>query len=82
MLRLISIYRRWISPFLPPHCRYYPTCSQYASEAVSRFGPWKGGWLAVKRIVRCNPFSLGGFDPVPEKCGCQDAQSPTREIQS
>ena len=65
VLGLLSIYRRVISPLLPPSCRFTPTCSQYTYEAVDRYGIVKGGWLGVKRIVRCNPFNPGGYDPVP-----------------
>ncbi|MFZ9736651.1 MAG: membrane protein insertion efficiency factor YidD [Prochlorotrichaceae cyanobacterium] len=64
-LKLIEFYRRWISPLLPPACRYHPTCSQYAWEAIDRFGVWSGGWLALLRILRCNPLFPGGYDPVP-----------------
>ncbi|KPK99410.1 MAG: membrane protein insertion efficiency factor YidD [candidate division Zixibacteria bacterium SM23_73_3] len=49
----------------PPSCRFYPSCSQYATEAFKKFGPIKGGWLSVKRLSRCHPFNAGGFDPVP-----------------
>ena len=59
-------YQRFLSPALPRSCRYYPTCSSYALTSVERFGVLRGGWLATKRIARCNPFSPGGFDPVPE----------------
>lgn len=62
---LIYSYRILISPLLPATCRYTPTCSKYALIAVERFGPWYGGWLAIKRIVRCNPWYKGGYDPVP-----------------
>jgi uncharacterized protein len=62
---IIKIYKKFISPVLPPSCRFYPTCSAYAVEAVTRFGVIKGGWLAFKRILRCNPYCRGGFDPVP-----------------
>lgn len=65
MLGLIWIYRRCISPLFPPVCRYTPTCSQYAVEAIKKHGPLKGGWLAFKRILRCNPWGGSGFDPVP-----------------
>jgi putative membrane protein insertion efficiency factor len=65
LLASIHGYRRWISPLLLPTCRYQPTCSAYAVEAIERFGPGKGSWLAVKRICRCHPFHPGGFDPVP-----------------
>lgn len=65
ILFLIRVYRRHISPLFPPCCRFYPTCSTYAMQAVEKYGALKGGWLAVKRILRCNPFSDGGYDPVP-----------------
>lgn len=65
LLLLIRFYKRFISPILPPSCRYYPTCSAYAYEAISVYGVWKGGFMAVKRILRCNPFFPGGYDPVP-----------------
>jgi hypothetical protein len=61
----IAIYRRWISPGLPRRCRYEPTCSAYAVGSIRRFGPIRGGLLATWRLLRCNPFSHGGFDPVP-----------------
>ena len=63
----IRLYQRIISPLLPPRCRYTPSCSQYAVEALRKHGPLKGLWLAVYRIVRCNPFGGFGYDPVPEK---------------
>ncbi len=65
MLALIAFYRTCISPLLPPACRYTPTCSQYAKEAIQKYGPFKGGWLALKRILRCNPWGGSGYDPVP-----------------
>ncbi len=65
MLALIWVYRHGVSPYLPPSCRYQPTCSSYAAEAIRVHGPWHGGWLAVRRIGRCHPFSAGGYDPVP-----------------
>lgn len=67
LLGLIRLYRRYVSPHTPPACRFTPTCSQYALTAIERFGAWKGGWLALKRILRCNPFCRGGYDPVPEQ---------------
>lgn len=65
MLFLIRLYRRYVSPMLGPHCRYTPTCSQYAIEAIEKYGALKGGWLALRRILRCHPFHPGGYDPVP-----------------
>ena len=62
---LIRGYQILISPLLPATCRYTPTCSRYALIAIDRFGPWRGSWMAVKRIVRCNPWHEGGYDPVP-----------------
>lgn len=65
MLALIAFYRTCISPLTPPACRYTPTCSQYAQEAIRKYGPFKGGWLALKRILRCHPWGGSGYDPVP-----------------
>ncbi len=65
-LILINGYRNWISPCLGPRCRFIPTCSEYGIEAISRHGPWKGGWLTLRRISRCHPFTPCGCDPVPE----------------
>jgi len=62
----IHAYRLVISPLLGPRCRFYPSCSAYALEALDRFGPFVGTWLAAKRILRCHPFNEGGYDPVPE----------------
>tara|TARA_Y100000589_G_C27177283_1_gene639301 strand:+ start:128 stop:400 length:273 start_codon:yes stop_codon:yes gene_type:complete len=65
-LFLISIYRKWISSYFGPKCRFIPTCSEYGYEAIRRHGPWKGGWLTVKRLSRCHPFTPCGCDPVPD----------------
>lgn len=65
LLFLIRCYRRFISPLFPPCCRFYPTCSAYAMQAIEKYGAAKGGWLAFKRIIRCHPFNDGGYDPVP-----------------
>ena len=61
----IRFYRKFISPLTPPSCRFVPTCSQYAIEAITKHGPFKGGWLALKRILRCRPGGGSGYDPVP-----------------
>jgi putative membrane protein insertion efficiency factor len=65
LLLLIKFYQKCISPLLGSHCRYIPTCSEYARQALLRYGALKGGWLAFKRICRCHPFHAGGYDPVP-----------------
>lgn len=65
LILFVRAYQKGISPFLPPSCRYYPSCSAYAVEALEKYGALKGGWLAVRRISRCHPFRPGGFDPVP-----------------
>lgn len=62
---LIKIYQLIISPWMGPSCRYTPTCSQYGLEAFKKYGPLKGGWLTIKRILRCNPWGGQGHDPVP-----------------
>lgn len=62
---LIRLYQRALSPWLPPACRYWPTCSEYAVVALERYGLARGGWLALRRLARCHPWHAGGFDPVP-----------------
>jgi len=64
LLLLIHFYRRFISPLKPPTCRFYPTCSLYAVQAIEKYGAFKGSYLAVKRILKCHPFHKGGYDPV------------------
>ena len=66
LLALISFYRRFISPVIGPRCRFTPTCSAYGLEAIQKHGPWKGGWLTLKRLLRCHPFTPCGCDPVPD----------------
>lgn len=66
LLSLIRAYRYVLSPMLGQHCRYYPSCSAYAQEAIERFGTLHGLWLAIKRVSRCHPWHEGGVDPVPE----------------
>ena len=61
----VYFYRSFISPFTPPACRYTPTCSQYAIDAVKKHGPFKGIWLTIKRLLRCHPWGGSGYDPVP-----------------
>lgn len=65
MIFLIKFYRDFLSPLKPPSCRFVPTCSEYAWIAVERYGALKGGWMALRRILRCHPFHKGGYDPVP-----------------
>lgn len=65
LLLVVAGYRRWISPALPPHCRFEPSCSTYAMEAIREHGAARGSWLALRRITRCHPWNGGGIDPVP-----------------
>lgn len=64
-LGCIRFYQRFISRYTPPSCRFQPTCSHYGYEAIEKYGLFKGGWLAIKRIARCHPLNPGGYDPVP-----------------
>ncbi len=64
LLAIIKFYQRFISPFLPRSCRFYPTCSSYTRQAIEKYGLLKGSWMGLKRILRCHPFNPGGFDPV------------------
>jgi len=64
VLDLLGVYKAAVSPFLPPACRFEPTCSEYAREAVEKYGALKGSWMGLKRLLRCQPFCKGGHDPV------------------
>ncbi len=66
LIRTIGVYQKWISPMTPPSCRFQPTCSEYAHQAIETHGASKGGWLGLRRILRCHPWGGSGFDPVPE----------------
>lgn len=66
LIWIIKGYRLFVSPLFPPTCRFQPTCSMYAIQAIARFGVLRGGWMATLRILRCHPFHPGGYDPVPE----------------
>ncbi|WP_428103404.1 membrane protein insertion efficiency factor YidD [Candidatus Rariloculus sp.] len=66
MIGLIRVYQLLLSPWIGRHCRHVPSCSNYATEAIERFGPLGGGWLTVKRLARCHPWGTSGYDPVPE----------------
>ncbi|MGA9800323.1 MAG: membrane protein insertion efficiency factor YidD [Terriglobales bacterium] len=83
VLSLLRGYKWALSPFLLPACRYVPTCSEYAMEAVDRFGAFRGSWMAMRRVLRCHPFVQGGYDPVvksevveSEKYGAQMSSAP------
>lgn len=79
---LIRLYRYTLSPFLGNNCRFYPTCSEYALEAVERHGAWKGLWLALRRIGRCHPWHEGGVDPVPGPApGPVPGKRPNKELE-
>ncbi len=65
LISCVRFYQKSVSPLFPPCCNYYPTCSQYALEALEKYGAAKGGLLAAKRVLRCHPFHKGGYDPVP-----------------
>jgi putative membrane protein insertion efficiency factor len=72
LIALIRGYRTLLSPLFPPTCRYTPSCSQYALTAVERFGPVKGSYMAMRRVLRCHPFHPGGYDPVPTGPGSRE----------
>jgi len=65
MIGAIRVYQQTLSKALPPSCRFYPSCSEYTAQAIAKYGPLKGGWMGVRRILRCHPMNPGGYDPVP-----------------
>jgi uncharacterized protein len=65
LIAVLTAYRRWLSPMMGPHCRFAPSCSAYAIEAVTAYGAARGSWLAIQRLAKCQPFFTGGYDPVP-----------------
>lgn len=65
LVGMLRVYKRFVSPLLPPMCRFEPTCSVYAMDAISRYGISRGSWMALRRLVRCHPLNPGGWDPVP-----------------
>jgi len=79
LILLVRLYQRQVSPLLPPSCRYHPTCSEYAVQALEKHGVWRGGLLAAGRVLRCHPFSKGGFDPVPEPPPKNEAAAESRQ---
>jgi putative membrane protein insertion efficiency factor len=79
LLLLIKTYRLLVSPWLGNHCRFAPTCSDYALTAIERFGVLRGGWLALRRVGRCHPWHAGGLDPVPEKSSEQLTKTHSAE---
>lgn len=86
LVGLLTVYRRFVSPLLGPRCRFYPSCSAYALEAVQLHGALYGSWLTVRRLSRCHPFHAGGIDPVPgselarRETGHEDHEQSTREL--
>ena len=67
ILKFIKLYQNYLSPLLGPSCRFHPTCSEYALQAIENFGVMRGGFLAIKRILKCNPWGGNGFDPIPKE---------------
>jgi putative membrane protein insertion efficiency factor len=76
LLAVLRGYRAAISPLLAPRCRFHPSCSAYALEAVGRYGAWRGGGMALRRVGRCHPFHRGGYDPVPSRAPARREAGP------
>lgn len=76
LIGAIQVYRHMISPLRPPTCRFTPTCSQYAVDAVTEYGPLRGSWLAMVRLAKCGPWNSGGWDPIPERSDAGDGFKP------
>lgn len=72
LIAALRVYRGFVSPLLPSACKFYPSCSHYGMEAIERWGARRGAWLALRRVLRCRPFSPGGYDPVPETHNTQE----------
>ena len=77
LLLPVRFYRRWLSPAMAPHCRFAPTCSQYAVEALQVHGALRGTWLTARRVSRCHPWNAGGHDPVPDRRSTAETNSTT-----
>ncbi|CAN1492086.1 COG0759 Uncharacterized conserved protein [Mycobacteriaceae bacterium] len=77
---VIDMYRRMVSPLRPPTCRFMPTCSQYAVDALTEYGLLRGAWLALRRLGRCGPWCAGGWDPIPEREFDEGSQSEVRSM--
>ena len=76
LISMIQTYRHMVSPLRPPTCRFMPTCSQYAVDAISEYGLLRGGWLATVRLAKCGPWHSGGWDPIPERSDAGDGFKP------
>jgi uncharacterized protein len=81
LVYVIELYRTMISPLRPPSCRFVPTCSQYAVDALGEFGAWRGSWLTVVRLAKCGPWHRGGWDPIPERHEvCRQRRGSSAEV--